>query len=289
MTKRAPARETPSAEHEPRRQVSSRNPLRAGLRLGRMPEPCTMVIIGATGDLTERKLAPALYNLMLGGALPPEFTVVGFARRDLSDKEFRDHLREGIDTFSRNRPAKASIWESFSAGIEYQRGEFHDAEAWAALAKRLERIDRDRGTSGNRLFYLAVPPALHAEIVRQLAAAGLSGSDGDESRRNRGWTRVIVEKPFGFDLSSARKLNRELRAVFDEDQIYRIDHYLGKETVQNLSVFRFGNGLFEPIWNRRYIDSVQITVAETVGSRGAASRTTRPAPCATSSRTTRSS
>ena len=145
-----------------------------------------MVIIGATGDLTERKLAPALYNLMLGGALPPEFTVVGFARRDLSDNEFRDHLREGIDKFSRNRPAKASIWESFSAGIEYQRGEFHDAEAWAALAKRLERIDRDRGTSGNRLFYLAVPPALHAEIVRQLAAAGLSGSDGDESRRNRG-------------------------------------------------------------------------------------------------------
>ncbi len=268
MTTPTSAKEAPPAGHDQPRPVGNRNPLRAGLRLGRMPEPCTMVIIGATGDLTERKLAPALYNLMLGGALPPEFTVVGFARRDLSDAEFREHLRKGIDRYSRNRPAKASIWESFSAGIEYQRGEFHDDEAWAALAKRLERIDRDRGTGGNRLFYLAVPPALHAEIVRQIEAAGLSGSDGGEGRRSRGWSRVIVEKPFGFDLPSARKLNRQLREVFDEDQIYRIDHYLGKETVQNLSVFRFGNGLFEPIWNRRYIDSVQITVAETVGIEG---------------------
>jgi glucose-6-phosphate 1-dehydrogenase len=259
---------TEPVEEAPPRSVSARNPLRAGLRLGRMPEPCTMVIVGATGDLTERKLAPALYNLMLGGTLPPEFTVVGFARRDLSDKEFRDHLRVGIDTYSRNRPVKASIWESFAAGIEYQCGEFHDEQAWAALAKRLERIDRDRGTSGNRLFYLAVPPALHDEIVRQLGAAGLSGTAGGRDPRYRGWSRVIVEKPFGYDLPSARKLNRQLRDVFEEDQIFRIDHYLGKETVQNLSVFRFGNGLFEPIWNRRYIDSVQITVAETVGIEG---------------------
>jgi glucose-6-phosphate 1-dehydrogenase len=269
MTKRSAPAEAPNAllRDEPRPPVRP-NPLRTGLRLGRMPEPCTMVIIGATGDLTERKLAPALYNLMLGGALPPEFTVVGFARRDLSDAEFRDHLRKGIDEYSRNRPVKPSIWESFSAGIEYQQGEFHDDAAWAALAKRLERIDRDRGTAGNRLFYLAVPPALHAEIVRQIETAGLSGNDGADGRRSRGWSRVIVEKPFGFDLPSARKLNRQLREVFDEDQIFRIDHYLGKETVQNLSVFRFGNGLFEPIWNRRYIDSVQITVAETVGIEG---------------------
>ena len=256
------------AEHAPPRPTSARNPLRAGLRLERMPEPCTMVICGATGDLTERKLAPALYNLMLGGALPPEFTVVGFARRDLTADEFRAHLRKGIDKYSRNRPLKASIWESFSAGIEYQRGEFHDETAWAALAKKLERIDRDRGTSGNRLFYLAVPPALHDEIVRQIGAAGLSGIGGGTDPRYRGWSRVIVEKPFGSDLPSARKLNRQLREVFNEDQIFRIDHYLGKETVQNLSVFRFGNGLFEPIWNRRYIDSVQITVAETVGIEG---------------------
>jgi len=256
------------ADSEAARPAAARNPLRAGLRLDRMPEPCTMVIVGATGDLTERKLAPALYNLMLGGALPPEFTVVGFARRDLTAAQFRTHLRKGIDEHSRNRPVKAAIWDSFSEGIEYQRGEFHDATAWAALAKRLERIDRDRGTSGNRLFYLAVPPNLHDEIVRQIGAAGLAGARGGGDPRYRGWSRVIVEKPFGSDLASARKLNRQLREVLDEDQIFRIDHYLGKETVQNLSVFRFGNGLFEPIWNRRYIDSVQITVAETVGVEG---------------------
>jgi glucose-6-phosphate 1-dehydrogenase len=245
------------------------NPLREGLRLEKMPEPCTMVIFGATGDLTERKLGPALYNLQLGGFLPPEFTVVGFARRPLSDEEFREHLRKGVDAYSRNRPAKDSIWESFTRGVMYHKGEFHDASAYEELAKLLERIDRDRGTAGNRLFYLAVPPNLYPEIVRHLGAAGLAATGSErKTGSKRGWSRVIVEKPFGSDLASARKLNRELREEFDERQIYRIDHYLGKETVQNLSVFRFGNGLFEPIWNRRYIDSVQITVAETVGVEG---------------------
>jgi glucose-6-phosphate 1-dehydrogenase len=245
------------------------NPLREGLRLEKMPEPCTMVIFGATGDLTERKLGPALYNLQLGGFLPPEFTVVGFARRPLSDEEFREHLRKGVDAYSRNRPAKDSIWESFIRGVMYHKGEFHDASAYEELAKLLERIDRDRGTAGNRLFYLAVPPNLYPEIVRHLGAAGLAATGSErKTGSKRGWSRVIVEKPFGSDLASARKLNRELREEFDERQIYRIDHYLGKETVQNLSVFRFGNGLFEPIWNRRYIDSVQITVAETVGVEG---------------------
>jgi glucose-6-phosphate 1-dehydrogenase len=244
------------------------NPLREGLRHDRMPEPCTMVICGATGDLTERKLGPALYNLTLGGFLPPEFTVVGFARRDLSDDDFREHLHGGIDRYSRNRPAKPSIWESFGNAIEYHRGEFNDPNAWTELGRRLDRIDRDRGTSGNRLFYLAVPPSLYPEIVRQLGNAGLARDDEGRSGGRRGWTRVIVEKPFGSDLETARRLNRELGGVFEEEQIYRIDHYLGKETVQNLAVFRFGNGLFEPIWNRRYIDSVQITVAETVGVEG---------------------
>jgi glucose-6-phosphate 1-dehydrogenase len=261
----APARAP--EETEARTPRVTPNPLREGLRLERMPEPCTMVICGATGDLTERKLGPALYNLTLGGFLPPEFTVVGFARRDWSDADFRAHLRQGIDKFSRNRPAKASIWESFSRGIEYHRGEFHDPSAWTELGRRLDRIDRDRGTAGNRLFYLAVPPPLYPEIVRQLGAAGLASGERPTGGR-RGWARVIVEKPFGSNLATARRLNREIRGVFDEEQIYRIDHYLGKETVQNLAVFRFGNGLFEPIWNRRYIDSVQITVAETVGVEG---------------------
>jgi glucose-6-phosphate 1-dehydrogenase len=269
------------AEPRPAREAGSRlqpispearprdNPLREGLRLERMPEPCTMIICGATGDLAERKLGPALYNLMLGGYLPPEFSVVGFARRELADEEFAGFLLEGVNRHSRNRPAKESIWESFCRGIEYHQGQLDDPEAYAALAKRLDRIDRDRGTAGNRLFYLAVPPSLYPEISDRLDEAGLARS-GDERSEGfrRGWSRVIVEKPFGSDLESARELNREIREVFDEDQIYRIDHYLGKETVQNLSVFRFGNGLFEPIWNRRYIDSVQITVAETVGVEG---------------------
>jgi len=245
------------------------NPLREGLRLERMAEPCTMVICGATGDLTERKLAPALYNTLLGGFLPPEFTVVGFARRDLSNEDFCTHLLDGINKYSRNRPVKPAIWDSFARGIEYHRGDFDDPAAYLELARRLERIDRDRGTAGNRLFYLAVPPSLYPEIVGQLDGAGLAIS-GTRRRTgaSRGWTRVIVEKPFGYDLESARTLNRAIAKVFDEDQVFRIDHYLGKETVQNLAVFRFGNGLFEPIWNRRYIDSVQITVAETVGVEG---------------------
>ena len=274
MTTRASDTATPTEPTEqaraPRTAAGIRpNPLREGLRLERMAEPCTMVICGATGDLTERKLAPALYNTLLGGFLPPEFTVVGFARRDLSDEEFRAHLLEGINKHSRNKPVKEAIWESFAQGIEYHRGDFDDPAAYVELAKRLDRIDRDRGTSGNRLIYLAVPPNLYPEIVNQLDRAGLAAS-GSRSRGGsaKGWTRVIVEKPFGYDLDSARTLNHEIAEVFDEDQVFRIDHYLGKETVQNLAVFRFGNGLFEPIWNRRYIDSVQITVAETVGVEG---------------------
>ncbi len=243
------------------------NPLRQGLRQERMPEPCTMVICGATGDLTRRKLGPAIYNLALGGFLPPEFTVVGFARRPMTNEEFHDHLREGIDEFSRNRPVSESVWSAFAAGIEYEQGNLDDPEAYASLARHLDRIDRDRGTAGNRLFYLAIQPSLVPEVVSHLGAAGLAGSAERTSGR-QGWTRLVVEKPFGSDITSAMTLNRELREVFDEDQIYRIDHYLGKETVQNLAVFRFGNGLFEPIWNRRYIDSVQITVAETVGLEG---------------------
>jgi glucose-6-phosphate 1-dehydrogenase len=270
-TTTAPSRSStePDLQHGGERVAPSPNPLREGLRHERIPEPCTMVICGATGDLTERKLAPALYNLMLGGFLPPEFTVVGFARRELTNEQFSAHLLEGVNKYSRNKPAKASIWESFARGIEYHRGDLDDPTAYAELGKRLDRIDRDRGTAGNRLFYLAVPPSLYPDIVQQLHDAGLAATGAARSSdAKRGWTRVIIEKPFGYDLDSARTLNQAIGRVFDEDQVYRIDHYLGKETVQNLAVFRFGNGLFEPIWNRRYIDSVQITVAETVGVEG---------------------
>jgi glucose-6-phosphate 1-dehydrogenase len=262
----------PTSVVPPREAVSTpaqANPLREGLRHERIAEPCTMIICGATGDLTERKLAPALYNCFLDGFLPPEFTGVGFARRDWTDDQFRDHLLAGINKYSRNHPVKPEIWDSIAPTIEYHRGDFNDPTAYVELAKRLDRIDRDRGTAGNRLFYLAVPPSLYPEIVSHLNHAGLAASgDARVTGSKRGWTRVIVEKPFGYDLESARTLNRVIADVFAEDQIYRIDHYLGKETVQNLSVFRFGNGLFEPIWNRRYIDSVQITVAETVGVEG---------------------
>jgi glucose-6-phosphate 1-dehydrogenase len=261
----APLRTPPEVVSRP----AQPNPLREGLRHERMAEPCTMIICGATGDLTERKLAPALYNCFLDGFLPPEFTGVGFARREWTDDQFRDHLLAGINKYSRNHPVKPEIWDSIAPTIEYQRGDFNDPAAYAELAKRLDRIDRDRGTAGNRLFYLAVPPSLYPEIVSHLHRAGLAASGEDRvTGGKRGWTRVIVEKPFGYDLESARTLNRVIAGVFDENQVYRIDHYLGKETVQNLSVFRFGNGLFEPIWNRRYIDSVQITVAETVGVEG---------------------
>jgi glucose-6-phosphate 1-dehydrogenase len=276
ISERAPAiRERERPEHErshaaePIPRGPRPNPLREGLRLERMPEPCIMVICGATGDLAERKLAPALYNLMLGGFLPPEFSVVCFARRPWSDEELRNRYLDAVNKYSRNRPAKPSIWESFAKGIEYHRGDLRDPAAYVELARKLDRIDRDRGTSGNRLFYFAVPPNLYPEIVGHLDQAGLAVSGEErETGTRRGWTRVIVEKPFGFDLASAQMLNREIAGVFREDQVYRIDHYLGKETVQNLTVFRFGNGLFEPIWNRRYIDSVQITVAESMGVEG---------------------
>src|SRR5438477_196034 len=177
------------------------NPLREGLRLERIPEPCTMVICGATGDLTVRKLGPALYNLMLGGFLPPEFSVVGFARRPISDDEFRELLRQGIDQYSRNRPVKPSVWKSFSRGIEYHAGDFSDPDSYADLVKRLDRIDRDRGTAGNRLIYLAVPPILYPEIVKQLGAAGLAETGEERRDAKRGWVRVIVEKPFGADVA----------------------------------------------------------------------------------------
>jgi glucose-6-phosphate 1-dehydrogenase len=238
--------------------TSSANPLREGLSSRPLPQPCTVVIFGASGDLTYRKLIPALYNIAADGDLPASLAVVGFARREKTDETFRTELEEAARKFSR-QGVNDEVWASFAGRIFYHRGEFGDAGAYQRLAERLAQIDSERGTGGNRLFYLSVAPSEFEGILQQLAAAGLNKTqDGS-------WTRVIVEKPFGTDLASAQELNRVVNKVFREKDTYRIDHYLGKETAQNIMVLRFANAIFEPLWNHRYIDHVQITAAEPLG------------------------
>lgn len=239
------------------------NPLRAGLRLERAAEPCAVVIFGASGDLTKRKLLPALFHLVQARLLPAEFAIVGFARTEMTDEEFRAHTKEAIEEFSETKQIDEDVWQSFARGLSYLTGDISNPDDYKKLADLLERARRERGTQGNCLFYLSVAPKFYAEAVRQLGAHGLA-----KPVRADAWVRVIVEKPFGTDLDSARELNRQLLEHLDERQIYRIDHYLGKETVQNLLVFRFSNGIFEPLWNRQYIDHVQLTNAETVGVEG---------------------
>jgi glucose-6-phosphate 1-dehydrogenase len=240
------------------------NPLREGLILEKIPEPCVVVVFGATGDLAHRKLMPALYNLHRAGLLPPETAILGFARRPYDDATYREEMHKAVEEHSRS-PVEPAIWEEFARRIHYHKGEFGDQPSFRELADRLEGIDAEQGTRGNRLFYLATPPSTYVEIIEQLGHMGLHR----EGRAGRGkWARIVIEKPFGRDLDSARELNHDVRRVFDESQIYRIDHYLGKETVRNLLVFRFANGIFEPIWNRRYVDHVQITVAEDLGVEG---------------------
>jgi glucose-6-phosphate 1-dehydrogenase len=232
--------------------------------VGRRADPCAMVIFGASGDLTKRKLIPALYNLAKDNLLSKEFALIGSARSQLSSEQFRDQMSKEINQFA-TTAVDPELWRRLSERIYYVPGEVSDPATFERLSKQLEEVDRAHGTKGNCLFYLATAPSFFSTIVQQLGKAGLV----DESKG--GWRRVIIEKPFGRDYETARNLNREIRQVLDEKQIYRIDHYLGKETVQNIMVFRFSNGIFEPIWNRRYIDHVQITVAETVGveTRGA--------------------
>ena len=219
------------------------------------------MIFGASGDLAQRKLVPALFNLALQQLLPPETTVVGAARTEMSSDQFRAAMRRAVDRFGRGAPVDADVWEGFAGRLHYLPLSFDDRPAYVRLAELLEELDRERGTRGNRLFYLATAPSFFSVIARQLGLAGQAAEDEAAGR----FSRVIVEKPFGSDLASARQLNAELGAVFQERQVYRIDHYLGKETVQNIFVFRFGNAIFEPIWNRRYVDHVQITVAEDIG------------------------
>jgi glucose-6-phosphate 1-dehydrogenase len=228
---------------------------RIGVRPG---HPCTLVIFGAAGDLTKRLLIPSLYNLHASKLLPEEFALVGVTAAKFSDEDFRDKLTRDIQDFGRS-PIQKELWDWFKPKIYYHSGDFRDPNLYKQLKDKLAAVDREQGTPGSYLFYLATAPQFFSEIVKQLGAAGLTGGDSGS------WRRVIIEKPFGRDLQSARALNKEIMAVLDESQIYRIDHYLGKETVQNMMVFRFGNGIFEPIWNRRYVDHIQITVGETVG------------------------
>ncbi len=226
-------------------------------------DPCSLVIFGASGDLTHRLLVPALYNLAAGGLLPKSFAIIGVARSEMSDEAFKEDLAKGLRQFATGKIDDA-IARGLIEGATYVHGDADDPTTFERLAKALARIERERDTRGNRLFYLATPPSAFAPIGCHLGQAGLTREDG------KAWRRLIIEKPFGLDLASAQALNHKLLGLLDERQIYRIDHYLGKETVQNIMVLRFANGLFEPVWNRLHIDHVQITVAEalTVGRRG---------------------
>ena len=241
--------------------VLETNPLREGLDQERVPDASCLVIFGASGDLTQRKLIPALYSLAHEGLLPAGQSIIGFARPEYTDEAFRMAMRESCDKFARTKPVDDAIWESFAKGLFYVQGEFGDGIAYEKLKKKLEDCDRARGTGGRRIYYFAVPPQFFPVICEILAKEKMV----NDPEREGPYTRVIIEKPFGHDLKSAQELNRVAVTTFRERQVFRIDHYLGKETVQNLLVLRFGNGIFEPFWNRQYIDHVQFTVAESIG------------------------
>ena len=236
------------------------NPLRPGLRAETAAEPCVVVVFGASGDLAHRKLLPALYNLAAGAHLPAAFGLIGVSKSEMSDDAFQADMRDAVGKFSRTKPIDADVWADFAAGMRYVAGSFEDPKTFQVLKARLEDLDRSRATRGNRLYYFATPPSTFPVLLKGLKEAGLINAPLDPS-----FTRVVIEKPFGRDLASARALNRLVLDTCDEKQVFRIDHYLGKETVQNLLVFRFANSIFEPIWNQKYVDHVEITAGEELG------------------------
>jgi glucose-6-phosphate 1-dehydrogenase len=233
------------------------NPLRDELRMQAAIEPCVVVLFGASGDLARRKLIPALFSLWKKQLLAPGFSVIGSARSQMSHDEYREAMRKAILEFEPDA-FNDTEWKSFAAGLFYVSGATQDDQTFVGLTSLLAQLDSERGTAGNRIYYLSTPPSLYDPIIDQIGHFKIAHPE-------HGWARIVLEKPFGRDLKSALELDAKLEALFDEDQIYRVDHFLGKDTVQNIMVFRFSNGIFEPIWNRRYIDHVQITAAESIG------------------------
>ena len=239
----------------------SQDYLLQSLGQAKKPHGCIVTIFGASGDLTKRKLIPALYNLALEKKLPERFAVVGYARSEMTHEAFRDKMREAVQEFSRTGLKDPAVWELFASTLYYVRGGYDEADGYHSLKQFIDGFDRSSRVMPGRVFYLATPPDLYGPVIERIAAIGLTPKELDGEAR----ARVIIEKPFGTDLQTARELNHRVHEVLDENQVYRIDHYLGKETVQNIMVLRFANAVFEPIWNRRYVDHVQITAAESVG------------------------
>ncbi|HZS56111.1 MAG TPA: glucose-6-phosphate dehydrogenase [Bryobacteraceae bacterium] len=236
------------------------NPLEDALRFERRVPPCAVVIFGASGDLSKRKLLPSLYRLFYERRISPDFAVIGSSRTPMSDDAFREKMKESVSKFLEDAPFDEDVWKSFAQSLFYVPGDLNVPSSYDDIRNRLDEVEKSHRTAGNVLFYLSTQPSHYAEAILELGAHQLN--------KGHGWRRVIIEKPFGHDLASARKLNDEIHKVFDESAIYRIDHYLGKETVQNILAFRFGNGIFEPLWNRRYVDHIQITAAESIGVEG---------------------
>lgn len=236
------------------------NPFQDPLRFERQVPPCTIIIFGANGDLTKRKLIPALYRLAYERRFPPGMAVLGNSRTPMSDDQFREKMKEATQEFLEDSPFDESLWTDFARGLFYCSGDISDPSSFIALGEKLKAIQGERSTGGNVLFYLSTQPSQYIPVIEGIGHAGI--------QENPGWTRIVIEKPFGHDLTTSAELNDAVHQVFSEDQVFRIDHYLGKETVQNILAFRFGNGIFEPLWNRRYVNHVQITAAESIGVEG---------------------